>query len=86
MLAKVHNKLAFPIVIADKIISAHGTEEIDLPQGFKVDTKRISVSYITNDMVEKKVEPTEIVETKVEKPKVESKPKPKKKTKKRNTK
>ena len=87
MLAVVHNKLPFPVFIASVVIAPHGTEKIDLPNGFEYDSKRLSVSYIKEDVSETKVESKETAKPKAEeKPVVENKPKPKKKTRKRNTK
>ena len=84
MLAVVHNKMPFPVFISNVLIKPHGTEKIDLPDGFKYDLKKLSVSYITNVIEKNSIESKETVE--IEEKPVVNKPKPKRKTRERNVK
>lgn len=86
MLAVVHNKLGFPIVVSDILIKPHGTEKIDLPNGFKYNTNQILVSYINEEKQTVVEDEKEVIETIAVEPVVKEKPKVAKKRKKRSSK
>ena len=61
ILAQIHNKHNFPTVVENIYIAPYGTVEMDLPEDYKYNSKKISVTYLKNatDIEIKK----EVVET-----------------------